>query len=114
MDDTEAHFRDLQAKLTEQAQEISRLSEELLKGYSRDPGQYGGSGARDPEVKAELDRRQKKIWWLESELRKARERLSARSSRADALRLTAVRRRARRVLQRAERTYREMQQRGQS
>lgn len=114
MDGTEAHVRDLQAKLTEQAQEISRLSEELLKGYSRDPGSFGASGARDPEVKAELDRRQKKIWWLESELRKARERLSARSSLAEALRLTAVRRRARRVLKRAERTYRGMQRRGQA
>lgn len=110
----EAHYRDLQAKLTEQAREISRLSDELRKGYQRQAGYFGEATMTSPEVKTELDRRQKKIWYLEAELRKTRSRLSARPSVTEALGLTTVTRRTRRALGRAQRKYRGIRQRGQA
>lgn len=93
-----AHLRSLQVKLAGQARMINKLSRELLQAYGSGAADLSDISKRDPVVKAELDRRQKKIWWLESELRKTREKQNAHQDHAITVNVAYVKRRARRVV----------------
>lgn len=68
--DEESFRRRLQATLIRQAHDIERLSGELAKSYQTEIAFLDMIDRRDAEAREELARRQKKIWWLESELRR--------------------------------------------
>lgn len=59
--------------LAQQAQEIRRLSEELVASYEKEIRFFQNLESRDEQLKTQERAYLKKVWWLESELRKTRE-----------------------------------------
>lgn len=59
--------------LEAQAAELAGLSAELIKSYEKELVFFSNLEKRDREAKAQDNARLRKIWWLESELRKRQE-----------------------------------------
>lgn len=69
--------RELRDLLSEQSRQIESLSRELAASYKKELIFFSNLEQRDRELKASETRSLKKIWWLESELRRTKEALSA-------------------------------------
>lgn len=62
------------ASLIEQSATIAKLSAELVASYEKELAFFGALESRDRAMKDLDNSRLKKIWWLEAELRKERDR----------------------------------------
>lgn len=72
--------------LAQQAQEIRRLSEELVASYEKEIRFFQNLESRDKQLKTQERAYLKKVWWLESELRKTREERDAAREERDTAR----------------------------
>ncbi|WNB89697.1 hypothetical protein RGB72_04495 [Glutamicibacter protophormiae] len=82
------------ALLSEQSRKIRSLSRELADSYQKELAFFDNLESRDRQLREQEHRFLKKIWWLESELRKERGRADRAQDERDAYRAQVAKFRA--------------------